>query len=218
MKRREFSANLLRGSLAAGVLGSGLPLASAQNGTPVEGKDYLKLGTPVPTPANGKIEVVDFFAYPCPHCNALGPMLDAWAKKLPADVVLRHLPVPFMMNSEGFQRLYFSLEEMGLVDAMHRKVFAAVHVDHQRLDNPTEIAAFMTKNGVDATKFMSFYNSFSVQTKARQATQLAQAYKIEAVPALGIAGKYLTSASQAGSPQRAFVVADYLIQRERAKT
>lgn len=218
MKRREFSTTLVRGSLAAGALASGLPMAVAQSGAPVAGKDYLVVNPRIPTPANGKIEVVDFFAYPCPHCNALGPMLDAWAKKLPADVALRHIPVPFMTNAEGFQRLYFSLEEMGLVEAMHRKVFAAVHVDHQRLDNPTEIAAFVTKNGVDAAKFMSFYNSFSVQTKARQATQLAQAYKIDGVPALGIAGKYLTSASLTGSPQRAFEVADYLIQRERAKT
>lgn len=218
MKRREFSLNVVRGSVAAGALASGLPLAAAQGATPVAGKDYLVINPPIPTPANGKVEVVDFFAYPCPHCNAFGPVLDAWAKKLPADVELRHIPVPFMMNAESFQRLFFSLEEMGLVDALHRKVFAAVHVDHQRFDSPSEIAAFMTKNGVDATKFMSFYNSFSVQTKARQATQLAQAYKIDGVPAIGVAGKYLTSPTLARSLPGSLVVTDYLIQRARAKT
>ena len=84
---------------------------------------------------------------------------------------------------------------------MHRKVFAAIHVDRQRLDKPADIAAFMTKNGVDGAKFLDAYNCFSVQTKARQATQLAQAYKIDGVPALGIQGRYFTSASLAGSPR-----------------
>ena len=219
MKRREFSAGLVRGCVVAGAAASGLPLASAQGGTPVAGKDYLVVNPPVATPANGKIEVIEFFWYGCPHCYAFEPMIEAWAKKLAPDVDFRRVPVAF--RDEPFvahQRIYYALEEMGLVDAMHAKVFAAIHVEHQRLDNPTDIAAFMKKNGVDPVKFMSFYNGFSVQTRARQAVQLAQAYKIDGVPALGIAGKYFTSATLAGSPQRSLAVTDYLIQRARAKS
>ncbi len=217
MKRREFSTALVRGSVAAGALASGLRLAVAQGGAPVAGKDYLVINPPLPTPANGKIEVVEFFWYGCPHCNAFEPMLEAWAKKLPADVAFRREHVAF--REEPFvaqQRIYYALVEMGLVDSMHAKVFAAIHVDRQRMDNPTEIAAFMKKNGVDPVKFMSFYNSFSVQTRARQAVQLSQAYKIDGVPSIGIAGKYFTSATMAGSTQRVLLVADYLIQRTRA--
>ena len=218
MKRREFSTTLVRGGVAAAGLASGLPLAYAQAGAPVAGKDYLVIIPPVPTPANGKVEVIEFFWYGCPHCNAFEPMLEAWAKKLPADVAFRRVPVAF--RDEPFvahQRIYYALEEMGLLEAMHAKVFAAIHVDHQRLDNPTEIAAFMKKNGVDPTKFMSFYNGFSVQTRARQAAQLAQAYKIDGVPSIAVAGKYFTSATLSGSPQRSLAVADYLIQQARAK-
>ena len=29
----------------------------------------------------GKIEVIEFFWYGCPHCNAFEPMLDAWARR-----------------------------------------------------------------------------------------------------------------------------------------
>lgn len=219
MKRREFSAGLVRGCVVAGAAASGLPWASAQGAAPVAGKDYLVLNPPAPTPANGKIEVVEFFWYGCPHCNAFEPILEPWAKKLPADVDFRRIPVAF--REEPFvahQRIYYALEEMGLLDSMHAKVFAAIHVERQRLDNPTDIAAFMKKNGVDPVKFMSFYNGFSVQTRARQAAQLAQQYKIDGVPALGIAGKYFTSATLAGSPQRALAVTDYLIQRVRAKS
>jgi len=145
-------------------------------------------------------------------------MLDAWAKKLPPDVIFRRVPVAF--REEPFvaqQRIFYALEEMKLTDTMHRRVFAAIHVDRQRLDKPAEISAFMTKNGVDGAKFLEHYNGFSVQTKVRQATQLAQAYKLDGVPAIGIQGRYFTSASMAGSPERALAVAEYLIQQVRSK-
>ena len=177
MKRREFSAVLASGALGAAVL---MNPAQAQGGAPVEGKDYLRLSTPLPAAPGGKIEVVEFFWYGCPHCNAFEPMLDAWAKKLPADVSFRRVPVAFREEPYvAHQRIYYALEEMKLTDTMHRRVFAAIHVDHMRLDKPADIAAFMTKNGVDGAKFLEYYNGFSVQTKARQAAQLAQAVSRE---------------------------------------
>jgi|APFre7841882630_1041343.scaffolds.fasta_scaffold14337_3 thiol:disulfide interchange protein DsbA len=213
MKRREFSAVLATGALGAAAM---ISPVRAQSGPPVEGKDYLRLNSPLPAPSGGKIDVIEFFWYGCPHCNAFEPMLDAWVRKLPADVSFRRVPVAFRDEPYvAHQRIYFALEEMKLTDTMHRKVFAAIHVDHQRLDKPTDIAAFMTKNGVDGAKFLEYYNGFSVQTKARQAAQLAQAYKLDGVPAMGIQGKYLTSASMAGSHERALAVTDYLIQKER---
>ena len=213
MQRRDFST-----ALAAAALGTTAQTTRAQGGPPVEGKDYLRLSPPLAPPPGGTIEVIEFFWYGCPHCNAFEPMLDAWSKKLAPDVRFRRVPVAFREQPYGaHQRIYFALEEMKLTEAMHRKVFAAIHVDHMRLDQPDEIAAFMAKNGVDAAKFMASYNGFSVQTKSRQATQLAQAYKIDGVPAIGIQGKFFTSASLTGSPERALLVTDYLILRIRAK-
>jgi protein dithiol oxidoreductase (disulfide-forming) len=218
MKRREFSAGVLRTGLTAATLGVALPRVHAQGGAPVEGKDYIRLGTPLPAPASGKIEAIEFFWYGCPHCNNFEPMLDAWSRKLPADVVFRRVPVAFRDEPYvAHQRIYYALEEMKLTEAMHRKVFAAIHVDHQRLDKPADIAAFMKKNGVDEAKFLESYNGFSVQSKARQASQLAQAYKIDGVPAMGVQGRYFTSASLTGSPERALAVVDFLIQQLRGK-
>jgi protein dithiol oxidoreductase (disulfide-forming) len=213
MKRREFSAVLATGALGAAAL---IGPARAQSGAPVEGKDYLRLNAPLPAPAAGKVDVIEFFWYGCPHCNTFEPMLEAWAKKLPDYVNFRRVPVAFRDEPYvAHQRIYYALEEMKLIETMHRKVFAAIHVDHLRLDKPADIAAFMTKNGVDGAKFLESYNGFSVQTKARQASQLAQAYKLDGVPAMGVQGKFFTSATLTGSHERTLAVVDYLIQRER---
>ena len=217
MKRREFTTQLLAGSGAAVACFAALSSAHAQGG-PVEGTHYVRLSQPLPVPAGGKIEVLEFFWYGCPHCNAFEPALEAWQKKLPADVAFRRVPVAF--SKEPFvahQHIFYALEAMGQFEAMHRKVFGAIHVEHQRLDKLPDIVAFMAKNGVDGAKFEETFNSFSVQTKARQAKQLAEAYRIDGVPALGIQGRFYTSGTLAGSSERSLVVTDFLIQQARKK-
>ena len=211
MKRRDFTATLLVATASVGPV----TLSQAQ-GNPAEGKQYVRLSQPLPAAGGGKIEVIEFFWYGCPHCNDFEPMLDAWAKKLPADVLFRRVPVAFRDEPFGsHQRIYYALEAMNQVDAMHRKVFYAIHNDRQRLDKPADIADFMAKNGLDGAKFLDVFNSFSVQTKARQAKQLAESYKIDGVPALGVQGRYYTSGTLAGSTEKALQVTDFLVQQIR---
>ncbi|MEO8280696.1 MAG: thiol:disulfide interchange protein DsbA/DsbL [Ideonella sp.] len=211
MNRRDFSTTVA----GLGLAGSSLSLPALAQAKPVEGKDYIRLAQPQPVPP-GKIEVIEFFWYGCPHCNAFEPMIEPWAKKLPDDVVFRRVPVAF--RDEPFvahQKIYYALEGLGQVDAMHRKVFYAIHNDRMRLDKLPDIAAFMAKNGIDAAKFTDMFNSFSVQTKANQARKLAEAYRIDGVPAMGIQGRFFTSGTLAGSAQRSLQVTDYLVQTVR---
>ncbi|HEY4067275.1 MAG TPA: thiol:disulfide interchange protein DsbA/DsbL, partial [Burkholderiaceae bacterium] len=134
MNRRDFSAALL--ATGAGATAA-LPLfASAQGGTPTEGTQFLKIDPPQPQTVAGKIEVLEFFTYACPHCAEFEPTLEPWIKKLPADVVLHRVPAPFLMNAENFMRTYYTLDTMGQVDAMQQKMFNALHVEHQRLEKP----------------------------------------------------------------------------------
>jgi len=212
VNRREFSAALV----ATGFGSTALPLtASAQAAAPTEGTQFLKVDPPVPLLAQGKIEVLEFFSYACPHCNAFEPNIEAWAKKLPADVVFHRVPAPFLFNAENFMRTYYTLETMNQVAVMQRKVFAAVHVDHQRLDKPADIAALAAKSGVDATKFLDTFNSFSVATSVARAKKLAAAYKLDSVPTLMVNGHYSTSPSLAGGADQSLAVTDFLIQKAR---
>lgn len=216
MNRREFSLQALATSIAAATAGLA-QVAHAQRATPVEGTHYVKLNQPLAVPSD-KIEVIEFFWYGCPHCNDFEPALDAWSKKLPANVAFRRVPVAF--RAEPFvthQKIFYSLEAMGLIPTMHRKVFYAIHNQRQKLDTPEAIVSFMQQNGVDPAKFREHFNSFSVQSKAQQAVKLAADYKIDGVPAIGIQGRYFTSGALAGSSEGMLVVADYLISKTRKK-
>ena len=206
MKRRLFNLQL-----AAAGLGLAAARGATAQGAPVEGTHYTRLAQPAPVsvPA-GKVEVVEFFSYGCPHCYALEPSIAAWQKTLPPQVVFRRVPVGFNALYEGYQKIFYALEAMGQLEAMHPKIFAAIHQQKLRLDKEADLVAFMNANGVDGAKFAELYKSFSVQSKARQATQLSKAYGIDAVPTLGVQGRYVTSGAQAGSNERALAVASYL--------
>lgn len=220
MDRRQFIGR----SAAAALLG-GAAAAPAQ-GAFVEGRHYVRLSQSlqVAVPA-GKIEVIEFFWYSCPHCHAFEPTLEAWVKKLPSDVVFRRAHVGFRPSFEPQQRLYVTLETLGLVDQMQRKIFYAIHQQGIKLDKPEQIFDFVASNGVDRARFIDAYNSFGVQAKVRNGKQLAESYKIDGVPALGIHGRYYTSPSLAGGegvPEldgqiRALALTDQLIAQIRNK-
>ncbi|MCM2251419.1 MAG: thiol:disulfide interchange protein DsbA/DsbL [Ramlibacter sp.] len=212
MDRRAFSAGAACVLATAAWPGAVL----AQNRKPEEGTDFVALGKRVggDVPA-GKVEVIEFFWYSCPHCNAFEPRLDAWTKKLPADVVFRRVPVAFRDDFVPQQRLYYTLEAQGKLGELHAKVFRAIHEERQALNREDSILEWVGKQGVDKAKFKELFNSFSVTSKARRATQLQDAYKVQGVPAMGVAGRYYTDGTMAGSLDRALQVTDYLIAEAR---
>jgi thiol:disulfide interchange protein DsbA len=219
MKRRDFSALLATTPLAVAA-GSAL----AQGG-PVEGRQYTVLPQPLPTAA-GKIEVVEFFWYGCPHCYAFEPLIEAWAKQLPPDVTFRKAHVAFRANVKIHQRMFYALEALGKEAATRPAIFKAMHEQGLALDDAKSQAKFLSPLGVDPAKYQDAYNSFGVQTKCTQAEKLSEAYRIEGVPAIGVGGRFLTSPSQAGAGQRlpehelgqlALQYTDFLIQRARKK-
>ncbi len=128
MKRRDFSR-----ACGAALAGASLPALAQMRFD--AGKDYLPLDKPAPIEAPaGKIEVVEFFWYNCPHCNAFEPALEAWIKRAPKDVAIRRIPVAFSSAYQGQQQLYYTLEAMGLVDKLHAKVSQASVGEGKRLE------------------------------------------------------------------------------------
>ncbi len=213
MNRREFSRGVAGGGLGLAVAG-----AAWAQGAPVEGQHYVRLQTPAPVSLpspDKKVEVLEFFWYGCPHCYTIEPLLDSWSRRLAPDVAFRKVHVGFSPVHQIHQRIFYALEEMGQLQAMHRKVFAAMHQQKRRLTSESDIAALMNENGIDPAKFLEVFKSFSVNTKAARARQITDAYKIDGVPAMGVQGRFWTSGALTGSHERMLQVVDILIQRSR---
>lgn len=176
-----------------------------------EGRSYVVLQTRQSVRDARQVEVLEFFAYSCGHCNAFEPVIDAWQKKLPRDVMFRRIPVAFRDDFVIHQKLYFAIEAMGLVEQLHPKVFVAIHVDRKKLNTRDEIGAFIVANGGDRAQFFQVLDSFGVAAKVKQANALASGYAIEGTPSIGVNGRWLTSGSLAGSNPKSLSVAEYLI-------
>jgi len=185
--------------LAAASFGLLALSAAASPASPKDGVDYRTIDVPQQTAAGNKVEVTEFFWYSCPHCFAFEPELQSWIKKQGDKIVFKRVPIAFRDTFIPQQKLYYTLDALGMIDQLHGKVFHAIHVDRLRLDTDAEIADFIAKQGVDKKKFTDMYNSFAVQTKVRQAAQTQNAYKVDGVPLVAIDGRWLTSPSIVGA-------------------
>ena len=203
----SFAALLFATLLGFAAAGSAVAQA------PVRGTNYVELSPPQPTEASGKIEVIEFFWYGCPHCNTFEPSLNDWIKKQAADVVVRHVPAAFNDSLVPHQRLYYALDALGKEADLRAKVFAAIHVERNPLNKEEMQADFVARNGIDRKKFIDTYNSFTVQSKTRRASQLAEGFGVDGVPMMAVNGKYTIP-----NAPNTLAVLDYLVARERMGT
>ena len=210
MKRREFTVVGVAASIGAlGLLNPAL--VNAQ----VQGKEYVKIDPPVPTsPGVGKIQVIEFFGYWCPHCHHFDPKVEGWLKKVPANVSFTRIPVAFAPQHKTLQSLYIALDSSGQLPKFHAKVFEWIHEKKMKIASDADVLEFMSTNGAssaDAKKLVELMNSFQVVTKVNQAKQLTQDYKLEGIPSLAVGGVFVTSPSQAGGEAQAIKVMESLI-------
>ena len=206
----------LRRLLLLILLACALPLVVARAADPPappafeEGRDYVRLPTPMPPAAPGKIEVVEFFSYTCPHCYDLDPTVQAWLQRKPENVMFTRIAVAFGASWEPSARAYYAAEALGIVDKMHQPLFDAIHRDKRKLGSEDELAAFFAEHGVDQGAFRKAYQSFQTETQLRRGNQLAQRHGVRGVPAVIVNGQY-----DVRSP-RIFEVVDFLIAAQPA--
>jgi thiol:disulfide interchange protein DsbA len=187
----------------------------AQNRPIEDGFDFRTLPVAQPLESKGKVEVIEFFWYGCPHCHDFEPELSAWVKRQGSDVVFRKIPVAFRDDLLPHSQLFYALETLGRSD-LHGKVMDAIHVGKKKMISEVEISDWLATQGVDRQKFSSAFRSFTVISKARATSQIAQNYRIDGVPTVAIQGKYITSPSIAGgSKSRAIDVMDYLVSKAK---
>ena len=157
-------------------------------------RGYIELNPPLPVDAGDKIEVLELFWYGCIHCYNLEPALDAWLKRLPADVQFRRVPAIFSGPMAHDASIFYTFEALGVLNKLHRPFFDAIHRDHLRTDNSQALAEWLQKNGVDPKKFDETLKSFGIDSKTKRAAKLTVAYKIDGTPAMTVQGRYTVSA------------------------
>jgi thiol:disulfide interchange protein DsbA len=174
---------------------------------------------PVQIPeGGGKIEVIEFFWYGCPHCYALEPAVNAWLNTLPADVVFKRVPAyPSDLWGE-MAKVYYTIEAMGLLDKYHQKIFDAMNRDNLNLARKGIRDEWLKKNGIEPAKYDEMEKSFTVDTRVKRARTLTANYRVDSVPRIFVNGKYYTSGDQAGGHQNLFAVVDQMIARARKET
>ena len=197
------------------VLALGLaPLASpltalAQVPSPDE---YLVIKPPLPVETPGKINVIEFFWYGCPHCYDLEPLIEPWIARLPPDVAFHRVPAVFSNPQWTHDaQVFYALDALEQIPRLHRPLFNAIHQDHLRTIDPEALHQWLRKQGVDVQKFDAAMKSFGVQSRVRRAAQLSIAYQITGTPAMAVQGRYTINSDAVHGFPELLSVTDYLI-------
>jgi thiol:disulfide interchange protein DsbA len=189
---------------------------------------YRTLSEVQNTDANGKIEVTEFFAYYCPHCSSLEPRLAEWVKQQGDKIVFKRVHVSGPQTANAQQRLYYTLDSLGLQEQYHNKVFDAIHGQHLRLGSDEQVMEWLPQAGIDPAKYSAAAHSFGLQAKLRRANALMASYQIDYWPQIAIDGHYLTSPAQVGEAtpelvtevaqqEAALKVMDFLVTKAQAE-
>ena len=217
--------------LCAAVIGFGSAAAAVAvtaAAEPQNGVQYLTLPDVQNTDSGTKVEVTEFFAYYCPHCDRFEPLLAAWVKKQGDNIVFRRVHVGSGPGVLPQQKLFYTLEALGLLDQYHAKAFEAMHVQRLRLASDKEVFDWAATAGIDRAKFVDAYNSFGVQAKLRRAQRMMAEYRIDSWPTVAVGGRYVTSPTQAGEgaqgsqtelqlQQSSLGVMDFLVAKAKAE-
>ncbi len=183
-----------------------------------QGREYDLINPAQPTSTPGKIEVIEFFSYGCPHCAHLEPMLSAWLKKLPADVSFRRIPLAGGPQWMATAKLFYTLDAMGLESKLHGDIFEAIHGDHSVVPaDEASIAAWAARKGIDPAKFAATYASFSVQSKVLQASQTMNAHGVTGVPAMVIDGRFRVRNEAINSYDDLMMLTEAVVTKVRAE-
>jgi thiol:disulfide interchange protein DsbA len=175
-------------------------------------RDVIPLNPPQPVENDGKLEVLEFFAYGCIHCANLEPRLAEWMARQPADVKVKRVPAAFAVRGIDSAPIFYTIEAMGLQEKLHQKLFDAANLENVMLGNPSTLNKWLEKQGVDPKKYEEMQRSFSVQNKINRARRMSSDYQVQSTPAVAVNGRFLLE----GGSDRLFANVDKLLADARA--
>jgi len=128
-----------------------------------------------------------------------------------------------------FQRAYLTAVALGVAEKSHTAMFDAVwkkrtlaimSEDSRSLKKPQpsieDAAQFYAQFGVKPEDFVATANSFTINTRMKQADAYIKTCGVEQTPTLIVAGKYRLTSHSAGDWDKVEQMIHYLIQKESA--
>lgn len=181
-------------------------------------RDYVELPPPsvLYGPEDGRVEVLSFFWYGCPHCYVVDFEVAAWAAQLPPDVRFVWLPVKFKAPVDFHARIFLTLEALGQGRDADRQVFTIFQDQGHFINTPAELPGLARDLKIDPALFIQTFNSSAIQAKMEILEKLMYVYNLPGVPAMVIDGKYRFDIGMTHGPAKYIKLADLLVARERA--
>lgn len=183
-----------------------------------EGVEYVATPKVIETAASkkGKIEVREFFWYGCGHCYQAFPVVEKWKETLADDVVFIETPALFSEQWAVLGRGLYISKALGIFHEVHPELFKYVQVEHKKVNTVDDLAEFFeARFDVPKEKFYKINDSKALQAVLKRDGQLIRDYMISSVPTFVVDGKYITSASKAGTHAQTLDVIDQLVDKIR---
>ena len=178
-----------------------------------EGMDYEVLKRAQPAPTDGKVEVIEFFSYACPHCYSFEPYIEKWKETKSDNIEFVQVPAVFNKNWEAYASLYYAAEVLGVEEKMHPIIFESMHGEGKKARSLDDLKVIFKANGISNEKLDQALNSFTVAAKTQRAKSMTKAYGIASVPNIVVQGKYMTNGTLAQGHQNVFKVVDFLAEK-----
>jgi len=182
-----------------------------------EGVHYDLITPNIQTGISDRVVVTEFFSYGCGHCFNFEPMLAAWEKRQPENIVVQRSPIAWNAGARLLAKVYYTASVLDVMDPMHDAIFRAMHLQRKRLATPEAFRAVFVDNGIDAGEFDKAFDSFGVNSMVRQADARMRGARINGTPSLMVNGKYRIDTRKAGSQANMLKIAEFLAEKELAR-
>ena len=182
-----------------------------------EGVHYDLITPNIQTGISDRVVVTEFFSYGCGHCFNFEPMLAAWEKRQPDNIVVQRSPIAWNAGARLLAKVYYTAVVLDAMDPMHDAVFRAIHLQRKRLATPEAFRAVFMDNGIDGEEFDKAFDSFGVNSMVRQADARMRGARINGTPSLMVNGKYRIDTRKAGSQANMLKIAEFLAEKEVAQ-
>jgi len=167
------------------------PPAPAAPAALTEGVNYTVLSNPIPQQQAGKIEVLEFFGYFCPHCAHLEPVLSEHIKTFKDDTYMRREHVVWGDEMKPLARLAAAVEMAGESDKANSHIFDAMVNQKINLADTDTLKKWLSEQtAFDGKKVLAAFEAPESQARAAQMEELTNKFQISGTPTVIVGGKY----------------------------